>query len=168
MALARRRVSTAAVADLGPSAPRRRGLRVVQAAPDPDAPNRTVRRASVAWAPGLLFARGALSLVGLQACERWRDAYAMAQHGRGNVASFLREGGGGAGVSFAEAVLRAAADLRRCRSALPPALATVLDLAAVQEMPLPNLADRLRLTEDRAAEAVHVAAIRAAQAWGMV
>ena len=168
MALARRRVSTAAVADLGPSAPRRRGLRVVGLAPDPDMPNRSIRRASIAWAPGSLYARGTLPLVALQAAERWRDCAAMAQHGRGHMAAFLREGGGGNGVPVAEAVLRAAADLRRCRSALPPVLATVLDLAAVQEMPLAVLADRLRLTEDRAAEAVHVAAMRAAQAWGMV
>jgi hypothetical protein len=165
---AARRATHAAVADLGPSAPRRRGQRVVALAPDPEMPNRSVRRAAVAWAPGSLYAAGKMPLVGLQAAERWRDCYAMAQHGRGGGASFLREGGGGAGVAFAEAVLRAATDLRRCRAVLPPVLATVMDLAAALETPLPDLAAKLRLSEDRAAEAVHVAAMRAAVAWRMV
>lgn len=161
--------NAASQADLGPAAPRRRGQRTVTWAPDPAMPRRTIRRAVTAWSVGALYAEGQLPLVALQAAERYRDGHALARHGQPAMAAYLRETGGGAWDKHpAERIIRAAGDLRRVRVGLPPVLLGVLHLAAVEEMPLAQLAAKLRIPEDRAAEAVSVATLRAAAIWGMI
>lgn len=155
--------------DLGPRIVRARGERIVGFAADPGDPDRTIRRASRAWCVMQLYARGALPLTHLQAAERWRDSRATAAIGASCTASFLRSGihGAAEGLTPAEIVMRAASDYRRARGALAPALAVVLDLAAAEELSLSDLAARVRLTEDRASEAVLMATGALARHYGL-
>ena len=154
--------------DLGPRIVRARGARIVGFAPDPDDPDRTIRRAWRAWSCMQLYAQGRLPLSRLQAAERWRDTRARAAIGTTRKASLLNDGIGGdlAGLTPAEAVMHCAADYRRARAALAPTLAVVMDLAAGEELSLCDLAARLRLTEERASEAVLMATGAAARHYG--
>lgn len=73
----RRRVIAPAepVADLGPRVRLRRGEVAAEFAPDPDAPNRTIRRARVQWVPDLWLARGAIGRHHHDASCRYVAAY---------------------------------------------------------------------------------------------
>ena len=69
-------------ADLGPSIRRQRGDVVVTDAPDPDAPNRTIRRAALFDPLRRLRDEGTIETAHWVAAERFRDQLALSQGAR--------------------------------------------------------------------------------------
>jgi len=79
---ARRRDATAeSASDLGPQLRLVHGDVAVEDAADPDAPNRTIRRARRVWAPAVLLANGSISPAHYDAALRYHNAYAVGVDG---------------------------------------------------------------------------------------
>lgn len=72
---ARRRQQVHAVLDHGPALRLIRGEVVLEDAADPDAPNRTLRRARVQWVPDVLLARGSIGQHHHDAATRYVVTY---------------------------------------------------------------------------------------------
>lgn len=103
--------------DFGPRAARDRGEVVVMDAPDPDNPNRTLRRARRIWAPDVLLANGTISQEIHNAAVRLHDAYALGVLGaRDRLAVYVDRNGTPSG--FADAQLSAARDYREAAQAV--------------------------------------------------
>jgi hypothetical protein len=104
-------------ADLGPNILHERGDVTVISAPDPDAPNRTIRRARRVWAPDVLLANGTIQQEHHAAATRLHDAYALGVLGaRERLAIFIDRTGTPA--AFGDAQLAAARDYREAAQAV--------------------------------------------------
>lgn len=113
----RRHVPAEAVADLGPRALHDRGEVATVDAPDPDNPNRTIRRARRVWAPDVLLANGTISQEIHNAAVRLHDAYALGVLGaRDRLEVYIDKTGTPSG--FADAQLGAARDYREAAQAV--------------------------------------------------
>jgi hypothetical protein len=105
------------VSDLGPRIRLDRGELAVEDAADPDAPNRTVRRSKVVWAPDVLLRNGTIDQAHHDAARRLHDAYALGVMGareRTNV--YIARSGSPAG--YADAQLAACRDYQRAAQAV--------------------------------------------------
>jgi hypothetical protein len=112
-----RRAPMAPMSDLGPAIRHQRGELVTEDAPDPGAPNRTVRRARQEWAPDVLRRNGTIGDAQHQAATRLHDAYALGILGaRDRMGVYIDRTGGPSG--YADAQLAAAADYRRAAQAV--------------------------------------------------
>jgi hypothetical protein len=76
-----RRHKIVVVTDLGPKIQRDRGDLVVDLVADPDAPNRTVRRAKRIWVPDTMLNKGTITGDGHAACSRYLSTHARGVHG---------------------------------------------------------------------------------------
>jgi hypothetical protein len=120
IAMARRRTARTIpepVFDLGPQIRHQRGELVVEDAPDPDAPNRTVRRSRHEWAPDVLLRNGTIHQGHYDAAKRLHDAYALGVMGaRDRLAVYVDKAGAPSG--YADAQLAAATDYREAAQAV--------------------------------------------------
>jgi hypothetical protein len=119
-AMSRRRIARPVaepVFDLGPQIQHQRGELVLEDAPDPDAPNRTVRRARREWAPDVLLRNGTIDQGHRDAAIRLHDAYALGVMGaRDRLAVYVDRTGAPSG--YADALLAAATDYREAAQAV--------------------------------------------------
>ena len=91
------------VFDLGPQIRHQRGELVVEDAPDPDAPNRTIRRSRHEWAPDVLLRNGTIDQAHHDAATRLHDAFALGVMGaRDRLAVYIAKTGAPAGYSDAQ------------------------------------------------------------------
>lgn len=103
--------------DLGPSILRDRGLVAVETPADPDAPNRTIRRARRVWAPDVLRANGTLEAHHHAAAVRYLTSYEVGICGaRSAKLVYIQHCATPAGM--ADAQLAAATDYRRATQAV--------------------------------------------------
>ena len=103
--------------DLGPQIRHQRGELVVEDAPDPDAPNRTIRRSRYEWAPDVLLRNGTIDQAHHDAATRLHDAYALGVMGaRDRLAVYIARTGAPSG--YADARLAAATDYREAAQAV--------------------------------------------------
>jgi hypothetical protein len=114
----RRRPRTdATTSDLGPAVRLARGDVAVAEAPDPDQPNRTIRRARVVWVPDVLLANGTIGQAQHDAASRLHDAYALGILGaRDRLTVYVDRTGAPSGL--ADARLAAASDYREATQAV--------------------------------------------------
>jgi hypothetical protein len=114
----RRRASPAlSTFDHGPDVLRDRGEITIADAADPDAPNRTIRRAKRVWAPDVLLANGTITQAHHDAATRLHDAHALGVLGaRDRLAVYVDRTGAPSG--YADAQLAAAGDYRRAAQAV--------------------------------------------------
>jgi hypothetical protein len=170
-------IESSAVPDLGPMTwvgrgksrkliPLRhgRGETETEDAPDPDAPNRTIRRSRVVWTPDVWLARGMIGRPEHDAAMRYHDAYALGVLGARSRSEVAVRGGYFSALS--EAQLDAAADYREATRAvgllLSPALAwCVLSTGTVQ-----GWADSMGWHNQRAAGLLSAALDRLAAHYG--
>lgn len=105
------------VSDLGPRVLLDRGEVLVEDAPDPDAPNRTIRRSRREWAPDVLLRNGTIDQAHHDAATRLHDAYALGVMGaRDRLAVYVDRTG--APTGYADAQLAAATDYRQAAQAV--------------------------------------------------
>lgn len=111
--------------DLGPVILHRRGWLTLEDAPDPDAPNRTVRRARAVWVPDEWLRKGTIAQADHDAATRYHEAYALGIMGaRERMPVYVQMTGAPAGYS--DARLAAATDFREAEKAVGPFAADCL------------------------------------------
>jgi hypothetical protein len=104
-------------ADLGPDILRHRGEVMTLDAPDPDSPNRTIRRAKRVWAPDVLLKNGSIDQAMHDAATRLHDAYALGVQGaRDRLTVYVDRTGSPSG--YADGQLAAARDYREAAQAV--------------------------------------------------
>lgn len=73
--------------DLGPRGVLARGERVEEFGPDPDVPNRTVKRSRASWLPLEMHQKGTLSDAAMAAALAFRDDWELSQGARDGIAA---------------------------------------------------------------------------------
>lgn len=103
--------------DIGPMMLHRRGWLTLEDAPDPDAPNRTIRRARAVWVPDEWLRKGTIDQADHSAAVRYHDAYALGIEGaRERMEFYVQMTGAPSGYS--DARLAAATDYRKASDAV--------------------------------------------------
>jgi hypothetical protein len=103
--------------DLGPLMLHRRGWLTLEDAPDPDAPNRTLRRARAVWVPDEWLRKGTIDQADHSATVRYHEAYALGIMGASERAPvYVQMTGAPSGLS--DAKLAAATDYRKASEAV--------------------------------------------------
>lgn len=122
----RTRTSPAAIAlDMGTAVRRARGDVMVEDAPDPDAPKRTIRRARAVWAPDVLLRTQAIDKQMHDAAVRYMDSYQLGVLGaKDRSMVFVSRSGSPGGM--AEARLAAVTDWRKATQAVGIILSPIL------------------------------------------
>jgi hypothetical protein len=139
--------------------------RVLETAPDPDSPNRTIRRQRVFDPLRRLLDAGLISQPHWVAAERFRDCYALAEGARegtgGRLEAWQR-------CHYAAKVADARQEVRGSLQAVGLILSQVFVASVIQQMPIRQMERELRLKRDsgpdRIAEALDRLALWQAKA----
>lgn len=141
---------------------------VVEDAPDPDAPNRTVRRARVRCNYDTLWKRGGLTDGEREAADRYAQLCEAEAGARDRPAAGMPAGGqpwqhGGP----SDRQVQASADLRRLHKLVGMDGAALLRLYVRDGLPVPEIAKRRREDERQTLGRTRAALGRLAEHWGM-
>ena len=103
-----------------------RGETEVVDAPDPEHPNRTIRRSRVVWTPDVWLAQGLIGRPEHDAAVRYHDAYALGVLGARDMERLGMRIRGSAQAGISEARLDCATDYRAATQAVGPLLSPAL------------------------------------------
>ena len=162
----RKRAPAEPVADLGPRIRQERGEVVALDAPDPDAPNRTIRRARVVWCPDVLLSNNTISQAHHAAATRLHDAYALGVIGaRHRLEAYVDRTGAPAG--YADARLAAVRDYQQAAQAVGQVAMAALAWCVISHGSVAGWAECRGWSKDRAGGYLLAALDRLAEHYGL-
>jgi hypothetical protein len=130
--------------DIGPLMLHRRGWLTLEDAPDPDAPNRTIRRARAVWVPDEWLRKGTITQAHHNAAVRYHEAYALGVMGASDRAPiYIQITGAPSGLS--DARLAAVTDYRKASDAVGAFSADCLTWCVLNRSTVANWANNRRM-----------------------